>query len=56
MLSLNERPTLKAGVECANRELESKQNNNVLKKRLEEEAETRPTAQSLVRVPQSPFM
>lgn len=33
MLSLNERPTLKARVECANRELESEQNNNVLNKK-----------------------
>lgn len=47
MLSLNERPTLKARVECANRELESEQNNNVLKKKKCEEKEgpeTRSTA------------
>lgn len=36
MLSINERLTLKASVECANRELRSEQNNEVLKNRLEE--------------------
>lgn len=41
MLSLNERPTLKARVECANRELESEQNNNVPQKKCEEKEEDR---------------
>lgn len=37
MLSLNERLTLKARVERADRELRSEQNNNVLKKGSEEQ-------------------